>query len=206
MYIYYVYAYLRKDGTPYYIGKGKNNRAYEDHITHKPPKYKSRIVFLERNLSEIGALALERRYIKWYGRKDLSTGILRNETDGGDGISGYKHSDKTRFQISHTLKGKPSKLKGIPLSIETRRKMASSKLGVARSEKTCARISAANKGKPKSEETRAKMSASKKGRQSEKKGITQEKVVCPHCSKEGGITGMKRYHFNNCLSKDHCFT
>jgi hypothetical protein len=32
--------------------------------------HKSNIVILERNLSEIGAFALERRYIEWYGRKE----------------------------------------------------------------------------------------------------------------------------------------
>lgn len=30
------------------------------------------------------------------------------------------------------------------------------------------------------------------------KGKPQVKVNCPVCGKEGGITNMKRYHFNNC--------
>jgi hypothetical protein len=112
MYIYYVYAYISKrTGLPYYIGKGKGRRAY-DTIKHSVfvPKNKSQIIIMEKNLSDLGALALERFYIRWYGRKDLGTGILLNKTDGGDGHSGPKPwkrgpmSEETKRKISEKKK------------------------------------------------------------------------------------------------------
>jgi hypothetical protein len=97
--IFYVYAYLRENGTPYYIGKGSKGRVF-DRNTHtiKPPTDKNRIVFLETKLTNIGALALERRMIRWYGRIDIGTGILRNRTDGGDGSPGRQASEEEKLK------------------------------------------------------------------------------------------------------------
>ena len=137
-YIYYVYAYIRshdtkvaKAGTPYYIGKGKNKRAWNKHSNVKRPDDKSKIIILEQNLSEIGAFALERRMIEWYGREDIDVGgILRNKSEGGYYPGKLFHTEETKKMM-----------------VKTRIQNGTS----ARS-KTCRdKISKAHKGKKKSE-------------------------------------------------------
>lgn len=88
---YYVYAYLRPDFSPYYIGKGKKFRAWDKvgRSLHLPPNRAKHIIIIQDNLSEIAAFILERYYIRWFGRKDNETGILRNLTDGGEGVAGH---------------------------------------------------------------------------------------------------------------------
>ena len=82
---FYVYAYLREDGTPYYIGKGSGWRMHQKHgYLHLPPD-RSRRVKIRENLTDEESQEYEKELISKYGRKGFDEGgILRNITMGGD--------------------------------------------------------------------------------------------------------------------------
>ncbi len=138
---YYTYAYLREDGTPYYIGKGKGYRCnYGTGKNCNPPKDRSRIIKLKQNLTEEEAFRHEIYMIALFGKKCDGTGILMNIADGGNAppkICGDMHHMKTeeyRKRVSEKLtgrKGHPAWNKGIPIKEEVRQKIIGEGNGVA---------------------------------------------------------------------------
>lgn len=111
---YYVYGYIRLDRNNYfYIGKGKNKRCNEhytgrnEHFKNIINKVEYNMVILYDNLTEDEALELEISTIydlvfnegysidiRGYNHKNDK--YLVNCTWGGEGISGYKHTEESK--------------------------------------------------------------------------------------------------------------
>jgi hypothetical protein len=126
--IYYVYQYLREDMTPYYIGKGKNYRAYQSHKRSNGvelrPDDRNRIKIIKQNLTEEQAFNLEKQLISECGLK-LEGGLLVNLLYGGQG---YSPSEEMRKLQSERMIGinKGRKL-GPPSAEATQNRVASLK-------------------------------------------------------------------------------
>lgn len=162
---FYVYLYLRSEdsengniGTPYYVGKGVNQRAFTHHRNRIPvPKDKSNIQFHAIDLLESEAFAIEMELIQKFGRIDNGTGCLRNRTDGGEGTR-YKRSLESRQKQSQTNTGR----KRPPFSEEWIEKMRLAKLGKTRPKEVCEKIASYLRNQP--EEVRKKRADSNRGK------------------------------------------
>lgn len=107
---YYVYLHRKlSDGEIFYVGKGKDRRAYSYKSRSSlwravKDKYGLVVEIYKDSLLEKEALHLEMHLIKQIGRRDLGTGTLVNFTEGGDTtnlspIARKKISDKAKGRV-----------------------------------------------------------------------------------------------------------
>lgn len=153
MFSYYTYAYLREDKTPYYIGRGKGDRAYRRHWRSRvrggyfDPPSEDRILILKKNLTEDDANKHEKYMIAIFGRKDLRTGILRNLTDGGEGTSNVKMTEERLIKLRKPKSEEHKEKLRKPKSEEYKKKMSDIKKGTKLSTKHKEKISNQVKGR-----------------------------------------------------------
>jgi hypothetical protein len=207
-----------------YFSSSSNKEFRKDQKNH-PENYKYKIVRICSTRDEADALEIKLQ-------EKFNVGINESfynkstRTSMGFSTAGTNLSPETKLKMSEAKLGVPKSAehkqklsearKGVPKSDETRKKMSEANkgenhpmFGKEHSEETKQKMSEAHRNM--SDETKLKMSEAKQNMSDETKqkmseahtGVPQEQVECPHCGKIGGISNMKRYHFDNCKCKKY---
>lgn len=173
---YYVYEHWRPDSNlPFYVGKGKKDRARVLGGRSKPhqeivsvlaqQQLKVDVRIVVKDLTEKEAFSIEGERVAFWRAKDIQ---LVNLTNGGDGTWGLKYTEARRQKLSRKLKGKkrtPEQCKTMSeaqkrrpsTSEETRKKLSVAGKNRVLSEAHKQRISVALTDKPKSEKERVRL-------------------------------------------------
>lgn len=115
----YKYGEIEFEFEPFYVGKASKRRL-KNTLTYKGKSntiknnklnaingvnLKPILKKIKEFENEQDAFDCEKFFIKLIGRINENEGPLCNLTEGGDGITGYKHTDSARKKISQTHKG-----------------------------------------------------------------------------------------------------
>jgi hypothetical protein len=227
---YYTYCLTRPDkkdlfypelDQPFWFGKGHGKRMYSHRQEAKkclkdPTRFrdiKIKIIiklwaigldFTEEkicmNITEQKSFEIEIEAIAKYGRIDNGTGCLANLTDGGEGSSGYRHSEKSKRKMSdntiHTDEWKQmmSELhsgEGNPFHGRTHSE--DSKLKISENHADMSGENSPNYGKHWPEDVRKRMSEGMKGKSPPNKGVpcSEEQKKKQSEAMKGKIPWMK---------------
>ena len=178
--MFYVYVYLREDGSPYYVGKGKGKRWKRRHNVEVPPE--ERVLFFITDTTNEWACFLEMWLIAFWGRLNDGTGILENLTDGGETTLGWEPTEETKDKIKKALTGRR-------LTEAHKRKVSDGLRGRKHKPETIQKMR-----KPKSEEHKKKIAEAHRGKKSPLKGRKQsEELVKKRAASLKGIKRTEEY-------------
>lgn len=226
---YYVYHLIDPNSNQvFYVGKGCKSRMFahekcvrnNNHCERNPILfYKIRKILaasqkigyikIQENLTEPEAMALEVSEIKKYGRRSNKTGILCNITNGGEGMSGYIHSTRTKRYMSKLHSGTKNPFHGKRHSVAVLQRLTKSAMGnshakgMVHTSKTKKKLSQMNLGKTVSLETRRRMSRSRARRptkpifQFDKNNLFVQRWAS--ASNAAKVLGFSKQCLSNCL-------
>lgn len=155
---FYVYIHRRKtDGAIFYVGKGTSYRSTEmygrNSYWHKVANkhgWESQII--KNNMNETCSLSLEMAMIFSLKKSGCR---LTNNTSGGEGVSGFRHTEESKRKMSIARKGNNhSWLKGKRIPDYMKVKMRDAKLGKKQSPEHAAKSRIAKLGKKQPESAR----------------------------------------------------
>lgn len=183
---FYVYIYQDpRTHVPFYVGKGSGSRKKWFHChgwcqrklrNFEKKGLKPEIVTYAENLSEEEAFSIEIELIAKYGRRDIGTGILLNNTNGGEGTAGVKlppMSDEHRRRLSEARRGKP----GHPHTEEFKKRLSERLKGKPKTKEHNLKVSLAKKGKKLTDVARRHLSEAWNGRASLEKAHNAASIV-----------------------------
>lgn len=162
---FYVYEHIRLDTMkPFYVGKGNGDRAYRHSCRNifwkrVSKKYGYVVRFIAENLDEDLAFLTEIERIDQLRRLGLE---LTNLSDGGEGQSGYSHSDETKAKMSLARTGRVGPWRGKKMPDEIKQKISAKLAESYATTDRAKRISEKLKNRFFSDEHRAKLSESAK--------------------------------------------
>ena len=190
--MFYVYEHIRPDTkTVFYVGKGTGHRhtatryrnKHWENIVNKAGGFIANKII--ENVDDELALLAEQERIDQLRKLGVK---LCNQTDGGDGTAGLRHTPEARAKIGvrHSQesynRGAEKRKLLYPFTEEHRKNMSNSKVG----EKNTMF------GKTHSQEAREKIRESR---------LNAPRLTCPFCDRVGDSSNMKRWHFDKCKHK-----
>jgi len=162
-----VYEHIRLDTNAiFYVGKGSHRRAYSKHrrnkhwnsVVVKSGGYTVKLV--ADNIEEELSFLVEMERIDQLKRIGVK---LSNKTDGGEGPSGYSHTDEAKRKIAKAQMGEKHWTVNYAYTEEHKAKLRIARSKLVFTDEIKAKLSIAGKNRVYTKETKARMSKAKQG-------------------------------------------